>query len=319
MAVQNPAEGNRRLAVISMLRHFFLFLSRQRKLERWLLRVPGARRLAGQFVAGETLPEAMAAVGQLIAAGRLATLDHLGENVRSAEQARAAMDAYREMLEEIARQRLRWGVSVKLTQLGLDLSEELCRSHLRLLVERAEQCGSFVRVDMESSAYTDRTLALVTELRRNYAAIGAVIQAYLYRSEQDVRRLLEQGTKVRLCKGAYNEPPTIAYPRKADVDASFVRLMQMLLASGIYHGIATHDPRMIEATCRTAGEIGLAQDGFEFQMLYGIRRDLQQQLVERGYRLRLYVPFGKEWFPYFMRRLAERPANVLFVLKGLAR
>lgn len=302
-----------------MLRTFFLYLARQRGLERWLLRLPGARRLARQFVAGESLPEAMAAVRQLIGAGRLATLDHLGENVGSAEQARAATDAYREILEEIARQRLRCGISVKLTQLGLDISEELCRAHLRLLVERAQQQGSFVRVDMESSIYTDRTLALIAELHQSHSALGAVIQAYLYRSEQDVRRLIEQRIKVRLCKGAYNEPPTVAYPQKADVDANFLHLMRLLLASRLYHSIATHDPRMIEETCRYASEISLPKDGFEFQMLYGIRRDLQQQLVERGHRLRIYIPFGKEWFPYFMRRLAERPANVLFVLKGLVR
>ena len=302
-----------------MLRSLFLYLSHQRQLERWLLSLPGARRLARQFVAGETLPEAMAVVRQLTGAGRLATLDHLGENVSTVEQARAATEAYHEILEETARQRLRCGISVKLTQLGLDISEDLCRAHLRLLVERAQQLGSFVRVDMESSAYTDRTLALIAEMRQSHSSIGAVMQAYLYRSEQDVRRLLEQGTKVRLCKGAYHEPPTVAYPQKADVDANFLRLMRILLSSGLYHSIATHDPRMIEETCRYASEISLPKDGFEFQMLYGIRRDLQQQLVEQGYRVRIYIPFGKEWFPYFMRRLAERPANVLFVLKGLVR
>ena len=302
-----------------MLRHFFLFLSRQRKLERWLLRVPGARRLAGQFVAGETLPEAVAAVRDLARSGRPATLDHLGENVSSAAQARAATEAYRETLEEIARQELDCSISVKLTQLGLDVSEEQCRENLRLLAERAAQLRNHVRVDMEGSAYTDRTLALVSDLRKSYDTVGAVIQAYLYRSETDIRRLIEQKTTVRLCKGAYQEPPALAYPRKEDVDANFLRLARILLESRLDHCIATHDSRMIEETCRTAGEIGLAKDGFEFQMLYGIRRDLQQQLIERGYRLRIYIPFGKEWFPYFMRRLAERPANVLFVLKGLAR
>ena len=170
---------------------------------------------------------------------------------------------------------------------------------------------------MESSAHTEPTLALIAELRQSYSSLGAVIQSYLYRSEQDVRRLVEQGTRVRLCKGAYKELPSVAYPHKADVDANFLRLMRILLESRLYHSIATHDPRMIEETCGAAREIGLPQDGFEFQMLYGIRRDWQRRLVEQGYRLRIYIPFGKQWFPYFMRRLGERPANVLFVARGL--
>lgn len=302
-----------------MLRRFFLYLSRQRRLERWLLVLPGARGLAKQFVAGETLSEAIEAVRELSRSGRQATLDHLGENISTPAQARAATEAYREILEEIARQKLDCSISVKLTQLGLDVSEEQCRENLRSLVERAAELGNHVRVDMEGSAYTDRTLGLIADLRKSYDAVGAVIQAYLYRSEQDVRRLLEQQTTVRLCKGAYQESASLAYPHKADVDANFLRLMRMLLESRMDHCIATHDPRMIEGTIRFAEERGVAKEVFEFQMLYGIRRDLQQQVVERGYRLRVYVPFGAEWFPYFMRRLAERPANVLFVLKGMAR
>jgi proline dehydrogenase len=310
-----------------MLRSAFLYLSRQKRLERLLLSLPGAQRLASQFVAGETLTEAMATVRDLARSGRQATLDRLGESVESAKQARAATEAYRETLEEIARQKLDCSISVKLTQLGLDVSEDLCRENLRLLVDRAGQLGNHVRVDMEGSAYTERTLAIIAALRadlradlgKNCDSVGAVIQAYLYRSEQDVRRLIEQRTTVRLCKGAYKEPPSIAFPDKADVDANFLRLMRMLLDSRLEHCIATHDVRMIEATCQYAAETGLPKDGFEFQMLYGIRRDLQQQLVERGYRVRVYVPFGREWFPYFMRRLGERPANVIFVLKGLVR
>jgi len=302
-----------------MLRTAFLYLSRQKRLERWLLALPGAQKLASQFVAGATLPQAMAAVRVLAQSGRTATLDHLGESVGSAEQARAATEAYRETLDEIARQRLDCSISVKLTQLGLDVSEEQCRANLRVLAERARQLGNHVRVDMEGSAYTERTLDIIADLRRNYDTIGAVIQAYLYRSEQDVRRLIEQQITVRLCKGAYNEPPSIAYPDKADVDANFLRLMRMLLDSGLEHCIATHDPQMVEGTCRYAEERGIPKNAWEFQMLYGIRRDLQQQLVERGYKLRVYVPFGCEWFPYFMRRLAERPANVMFALKGLVR
>jgi proline dehydrogenase len=302
-----------------MLRSFFLYLSRQRQLERWLLALPGARRLSRQFVAGETLSGAIEAVRALGRSGRQATLDHLGENIATPEQARAATEAYREILEEIARQKLDCSISVKLTQLGLDVSEELCRENLRSLVERAGELGNHVRVDMEGSAYTDRTLAMIADLRKTHAAVGAVIQAYLYRSEQDVRRLIEQKTTVRLCKGAYQEPASVAYPHKADVDENFLRLARLLLESRMDHCIATHDPRMIEGTRRFAEELGVPKNVFEFQTLYGIRRDLQQQIVEQGYRLRVYVPFGAEWFPYFMRRLAERPANVLFVLKGVAR
>jgi proline dehydrogenase len=302
-----------------MLRSFFLYLSRQRQLERWLLALPGARRLSRQFVAGETLSGAIEAVRALGRSGRQATLDHLGENIATPEQARAATEAYREILEEIARQKLDCSISVKLTQLGLDVSEELCRENLRSLVERAGELGNHVRVDMEGSAYTDRTLAMIADLRKTHAAVGAVIQAYLYRSEQDVRRLIEQKTTVRLCKGAYQEPASVAYPHKADVDENFLRLARLLLESRMDHCIATHDPRMIEGTRRFAEELGVPKNVFEFQTLYGIRRDLQQQIVEQGYRLRVYVPFGAEWFPYFMRRLAERPANVLFVLKGMAR
>ncbi len=302
-----------------MLRGAFLYLSRQKRLERWLLSFASARKLARQFVAGETLAEAMAAVRELARSGRPATLDHLGENIATPAQARAATEAYREILEEIARQALDCSISVKLTQLGLDVSEEQCRKNLRQLAERAAQLGNHVRVDMEGSLYTDRTLALIADLRKSYDTVGAVIQAYLYRSEQDTRRLIEQQTTVRLCKGAYREPAALAYPRKADVDANFLRLTRMLLASRLDHCIATHDPRMIEETCRLAEQLGVGKDVFEFQMLYGIRRDLQRQLVEQGYRVRVYVPFGKEWFPYFMRRLAERPANALFAVKGLAR
>jgi proline dehydrogenase len=302
-----------------MLRSFFLYLSKQRQLERRLLALPGARRLSRQFVAGETLSEAIEAVRELMRSGRQATLDHLGENISTPGQARAATDAYRQILEEIARQKLDCSISVKLTQLGLDVSEEQCRENLRSLVERAAELGNHVRVDMESSAYTERTLAIIRDLRKTHDAVGAVIQAYLYRSEEDVRRLIEQKTTVRLCKGAYQEPASLAYPQKRDVDENFLRLTRLLLESRMDHCIATHDPRMIEETCRFAEELGVGKDVFEFQMLYGIRRDLQQQVVERGYRLRIYVPFGAEWFPYFMRRLAERPANVLFVLKGMTR
>jgi proline dehydrogenase len=221
------------------------------------------------------------------------------------------------MLSEIRAGGVEGNVSLKLTQFGMDLSEDACRAHVEQVVRKAAEIGSFVRVDMESSAYTARTLGLVCDLHRQYPAVGTVIQAYLYRSEADVEMLCARGVRVRLCKGAYLEPPSVAFPRKADVDANFIKLVRILLDKGNYPAIATHDPRMIEATKEHASARGLGRDGFEFQMLYGIRRDLQKRLVTQGYRLRLYVPFGKAWYPYFMRRLAERPANILFLIRNL--
>jgi len=312
-----------------MLRQFFLYLSRSKRAQRLLLSLPGAQRAARQFVAGETLAQGVEAVRALQAKGMLATLDHLGENVSTLDQARAARDEYLEVLNEIVRQKLPATISVKLTQLGMDFSPDTsedisqatsdddCRENLRALVECAQQIGDFVEVDMEGSVYTDRTLQIITDLHQSFSAVGAVIQAYLYRSENDVKELIRHGVSVRLCKGAYNEPSTRAFPNKADVDASYLRLMRMLLESKLYHRIATHDPAMIEATQRAAAELGLMKNQFEFQMLYGVNRKLQEQLVKDGYRLRIYVPFGRAWFPYFMRRLAERPANVWFALRGL--
>ena len=286
-----------------------------------LLRLPGAQRAARLFVAGETLAQAVEAVRGLQAKGMVATLDHLGENVASLEQARAARGEYLEVLDEILHQKLPATISVKLTQLGLDLSgdgsESACRENLRALVERAAEIGDFVEVDMEGSAYTKKTLEIITDLHQEQWAVGAVIQAYLYRSEQDVKGLIGHGVSVRLCKGAYNEPESLAFPNKSDVDANYLRLIRLLLESRLYHRIATHDPRMIDETRRTADELGLMKNQFEFQMLYGVNRPLQERLVQEGYRLRVYVPFGRAWFPYFMRRLAERPANVWFALRGL--
>ena len=210
-------------------------------------------------------------------------------------------------------------ISVKLTQLGLDLSVDLCLRNLTALVERAALQRSFVRVDMEGSAYTERTLEMVHRVHRQSRNIGAVVQAYLYRTEKDVQRLLAEKIRIRLCKGAYQEPPEIAFPRKADVDRNYVRLAQMLLESGDYHGIATHDPNMIAAVQQYAGTHGIAPGAFEFQMLHGIRRDLQRQLRRQGWGMRVYIPFGSHWFPYFARRLAERPANLFFIARNFFR
>ena len=302
-----------------MLRSALLYLSQQKKLERQLLQLPVARKLARRFVAGENLADALEAARSANQRNSLVTLNYLGENVRTLPEAAAARNAYLNLIAEITRQQLQAGISVKLTQLGLDLSEPECLENARCLAQSADLAGNFVRLDMESSAYTDRTLTIFRELRRSCSSVGVVIQAYLYRSEEDIRQLLLQGARIRLCKGAYKEPPSLAFPRKADVDRNYLHLMQMLLSSGIYHGIATHDPRMIDETCRYARQQRLSTDSFEFQMIYGVRRDLQDRLVREGYRLRVYIPFGKEWFPYFMRRLAERPANVLFAIKAILR
>ena len=247
------------------------------------------------------------------------SLDHLGENVLSREDAERARGAYTDTLDRIAAENLDANVSLKLTHLGLDLGDEFSAEQLRIVTQRAAALRNFVRVDMEGSEYTDRTLRIVSQARAETDAVGTVIQAYLYRSEKDIQDLLKIGCRIRLVKGAYKEPSEIAFPRKKDVDANYIKLMRLLLPSGIYHAIATHDPGMIDATVRFAAERGITKDKFEFQMLYGIRTDLQSRLVREGYRVRVYIPFGKDWFPYFMRRLAERPANLLFFARNLLR
>ena len=278
-----------------------------------------ARRLSERFVAGETLAEALAVAKKVNSEGISVTLDHLGENVTSAEEAAASRDEYIRALERIHAAGLNANVSIKLTQFGMDLGEEICADNVERLVQVAAGLNNFVRVDMESSAYTDRTLRLVTALHARHKAVGAVIQAYLRRSDADIERLCRLGIRVRLCKGAYLELPRVAFERKADVDSNFVRLMKILLESGVYPAIATHDVAIITETERFAAARSIPTSSFEFQMLYGIRRDIQKRLVSQGYRLRLYIPYGKAWYPYFMRRLAERPANLLFLLRNLLR
>jgi proline dehydrogenase len=302
-----------------MMRTLLLELSESKRLAAWVISNGATRGLARRFVAGEELDDAIAAARASNEEGLMASLDYLGENVLSEAHARRVRDAYLGIFDRLAQEKLDANVSLKLTQLGLDLSEELCQSLVETIVSRAAGYGNFVRIDMEGSAYTHRTIELVKRVRARSDAIGVVVQSYLYRSEQDVKDLLRIGCRMRLCKGAYQEPPEIAFPRKADVDRNYIRLMQLLLASGIYHGIATHDPRMIAATIRFAAERGLAKNKFEFQMLYGIRTDLQQRLVRDGYRMRVYIPYGRDWFPYFMRRLAERPANLMFFVRNLFR
>jgi proline dehydrogenase len=301
------------------VRSFFLFLSRLQWLRGWMETSSLARRLSARFVAGETLDQALAVARALNAEGITVTLDHLGESVSTLAEAAEARDVYLRTLNAIHGNGIQANVSLKLTQFGLDLSSEQCLANVDQLVRRAAELGSFVRVDMESSDYTDRTLELVHTLHARYGAVGVVIQSYLHRSERDVEKLCAAKIRVRLCKGAYLEPDTVAFPRKADVDRNYLELTRYLLQKGVYPALATHDEAIIRQTCRFVTDRKIPRESFEFQMLYGIRRDLQRRLVAEGYRVRLYVPFGMAWYPYYMRRLAERPANVFFILRNLFR
>ena len=280
---------------------------------------PAAQRLTSRFIAGNTLQQELAVCQGLNGEGILATLDHLGESVTSLAEAERSRDAYLSALDQIAALALKATVSVKLTQIGLDFSEEQCHANIERLVERAKAIGSVVEIDMESSVYVDRTLALVTNLHAKHGSVRAVIQAYLYRSESDIENLSKLSIPVRLCKGAYKEPSDLAFPDKNDVDNNYVRLMTRLLDHGAYPAIASHDEKIIQRALQYVKERNIAPDRFEFQMLYGINRDMQKRLVEAGHRLRLYVPYGDAWYPYFMRRLAERPANVVFLARNLLR
>lgn len=301
------------------MRSLFLYLSRQRHLRRWVETSSLAQRLSSRFVAGATLDDALRVGQRINSEGITLTLDHLGESVTSLAEASEARDVYLRALEAIHESGIQGNVSLKLTQFGLDFSEQECRDNVARLVEKAARLGSFVRVDMESSEYTDRTLGLVEDLHRQFACVGTVIQAYLYRSRKDIERLCGRRIRVRLCKGAYLEPADVAFPHKSQVDQNYLELMKVLLEQGDYPAIATHDERIIEQTKAYAARKGIGRERFEFQMLYGIRRDLQRQLIADGYRLRLYVPFGKAWYPYLMRRLAERPANVFFLARHFFR
>jgi proline dehydrogenase len=276
-----------------------------------------AERVTSRFIAGHTLEREVAVCRRLNAEGILASLDHLGESVKSLEEAERSRDAYLGALDQIATLGLQATVSIKLTQLGLDFSEAACRANVEQLVQRAKAIGTTVEIDMESSEYVDRTLALVSNLHANVGSVRAVIQAYLYRSESDIEDLCRQSIPVRLCKGAYKEPSDVAFPHKLEVDQNYVRLMTKLLERGTYPAIASHDERIISQAVQYVKERNITSDRFEFQMLYGIRRDVQRRLVADSYRLRLYVPYGDAWYPYFMRRLAERPANVLFLVRNL--
>ena len=305
-----------------MPNQLLLALSRRRGLRRFAESSRLGRLVSRRFVAGLTLEDALAAAGACRAAGFATTLDHLGENVTNAAEARAAAQSAVASLEALAARGLDANVSVKLTQFGLAVSEggeQLAEENLAAVGRRARDLGGFVRVDMEESHYTDATLRLVLAAHAQGWPAGTVLQAYLHRSAADLERLAAQGVRVRLVKGAYHEPAHIAIQNKAEVDANYLRLMRRLLEAGSFPAIATHDPKMIAAVQARARELRLAPDRFEFQMLYGIRRDLQSDLRRRGWGMRVYIPYGTEWYPYFMRRLAERPANLLFLLRNLPR
>ena len=304
-----------------MLRNALLYLSNQQHVFNFVRHNALARKFAQRFVAGETLEEVLDSVAGLNAKGISASLDLLGESVHAESEARAAGQEYVRMLDRIAERKVNANVSLKLTAMGLDLSRELCVEIVRKILDRAREHGTFVRLDMESTQYTDVTLDMFyNELFPTYAGhVGIVLQSYLRRTDADVERSIQAQCRVRLCKGAYQEPPTLAYPDKKDVDASYVRGMQALMARGNYPGLATHDERIIVEAKRYAAAQGIGRERFEFQMLYGVRRDLQESLAREGYNMRVYVPFGTQWYPYLMRRLAERPANVAFITGNVLR
>lgn len=308
--------------LMPILRSAFIALSRNAALRAFAERSAAGRRMSSRFVAGLQVEDALRVAEIMNRQGMAVTLDSLGENVNSADEARRAAAVYHRLLDEICARGLNANVSVKLSQMGLELSESLAHEIAAELVQHAVEADSFVRIDMEGSTFTQTTVEMVREIHTRQGCaghVGVVVQAYLLRSAEDIAQLVADGVRIRLCKGAYKESATIAFAEKPDVDANYLKLMQVLLASGIYHGIATHDEAMIAATKKFVAGRGIARESFEFQMLYGIRRDLQAKLVEEGYRMRVYVPFGAEWYPYFMRRLAERPANAFFIAKNLMR
>jgi proline dehydrogenase len=302
-----------------MLRQGFLTLSQSRGLRNFAVANPLARRVVRRFVAGETLDEAVGVIAGLNRAGLLATFDLLGENVSTAGDANKTADAYLTLLDAIEQNKLKSNVSLKLTAMGLDISEGTAYANVRRILERAQQYGNFVRIDMEGSDYTDVTLDMFRRLWQDFQNVGVVLQAYLYRTPRDVDEMIRLRARVRLCKGAYDEPPSIAFPEKKDTDMQYARLMCKLIDLGNYPGIATHDQRMINLAQRFVAKKGIPSDRFEFQMLYGVRNQMHRQLAAAGFNMRVYVPYGEQWYPYFMRRLAERPANLIFILSNLVR
>ena len=300
-------------------RSALIWLSRHHELKNFATRFGFLQKLTTRFVAGETIDDAVSHIREINSENSTASFDHLNESVASEAEAEAEVIEYLDILRKIDETKIRSNVSIKLTQFGLGLDKELAYRNARRVVEEAHRRGNFVRVDMEDSAVTQVTIDIFKRLREEFDlnTVGIVLQSYLYRTYEDAQDLVKIPARIRICKGAYNEPPEVAYPEKKDVDANYVKVMQLLLSSGTYHGIATHDPKMIDATIDFAQREGIGKEKFEFQMLFGIRRDLQRQLARDGYNMRIYVPYGKHWYPYFMRRLAERPANIWFVMKNV--
>ena len=298
-----------------------IWLSRQEGLKDFATSFKFFKKLTTRFVAGDTIDETVPFIHQINSENCTASFDHLNESVGSAAEADKEVDEYLNILAKIDETRIRSNVSIKLTQFGLGLDPELAYRNARRVVEEAHRRGNFVRVDMEDSNVTQVTIDIFKRLRAEFGLndVGIVLQSYLYRTFADAQELVKLPARIRICKGAYNEPPEVAFPEKKDVDANYVKVMQLLLSSGTYHGIATHDPKMIDATINFATREGIGKEKYEFQMLFGVRRDLQHQLARDGFNIRIYVPYGKHWYPYFMRRLAERPANIWFVLKNLAK
>jgi proline dehydrogenase len=305
-----------------VLRSSFIALSQNRQLRTFAESSRFGSKLSSRFVAGLDIEDALRVCGQINQQGMHVTLDSLGESVTTAEEAHRAADIYHQLLDQIDARKLDSNISVKLTQMGLTQDPALAEQIATNLAQHAKATRNFVRIDMEDSSLTQVTLDIVRRIHAQPGLsghIGIVIQSYLYRSQSDIEQLIADGIRVRLCKGAYNEPPEVAFPRKNDVDANYTKLANLLLQSHIYNGLATHDEKMIEAAKTFATQHGIDRSRFEFQMLFGVRRDLQRMLVAEGYNVRVYIPFGREWYPYFMRRLAERPANVFFIVRNLLR
>lgn len=302
-----------------MLKDTLLYLAHNQRMRDFIVHNKAARGISRRFVAGEALEEAMQATRTLNQRDIQVALDYLGENVAGEKEAAESTQVYIAALQDIKQSGVNANISIKLTALGLDISHELCEQNLQAILEHARNNEIFVCIDMEGSEYTKRTVNMTLRMHQRFEHVGTVIQAYLYRSKKDVEQFITQGARIRLVKGAYQEPHTIAYQRKQDVDHNYVQLMMLLLARGNYPAIATHDEAIIDAVCKFARDHGIEKQAFEFQMLYGIRRDLQEKLVSKGYNMRVYVPYGEHWYPYLMRRMAERPANLVFVMSNALR
>jgi proline dehydrogenase len=302
-----------------MLKGTLLYLAHNSTMRNFVMHNRATRAVSRRFVAGEVVEDAIEATRALNKENMHVSLDHLGENVSDAKEAMSAAQDYIAILDCVKQASVDANISIKLTALGLDISQELCEQNVCRILEHAQQVPIFVRIDMEGSAYTEQTVDITLRMHKQYEHVGTVIQSCMHSSKKDVEQLIAQGVRVRLVKGAYKEPKMVAFQQKSEVDHNFIRLMTMLLQRGNYPAIATHDEAIINATCKFARDNGISKSAFEFQMLYGIRRDLQEKLVNQGYNMRIYVPYGSQWYPYLMRRMAERPANLLFVMSNAIR